>query len=119
MGRRGAGGCGGPAGGGMLRTGSSRGGGPRWFVRVRPEPAMANDPQVSRARRFVIPPTRCLGLSPMLAGRRAATGSDPDLRFFNSPGMNIATVFNLHAVIRFGDHIRHIVGQESARLPLP
>ncbi len=50
---------------------------------------------------------------------RAATSSGPGRRFFNSLGMNIGSAFRLDAVIRFSDHIRHVVGQESAGLVLP
>ena len=61
----------------------------------------------------------CLDRLPSLAGAHTATRSDPDLRFLNRLGMNLGSAFNLHAVIRFGDKIRHVVGQESAGLALP
>ena len=76
-------------------------------------------PQVSRERPFVSVPTGCCKRLPNLVGMYAAISSDPGLRFFNSLGMNIGSAFNLHVVIRFCDHIRHIVGQESAGLALP
>jgi len=49
----------------------------------------------------------------------AATRSGPDLRLLDGLGMNVGGAFKLDGVVRFGDHVRHVVGQESAGLALP
>ena len=75
--------------------------------------------QDPRERPFVSALAICRKRLPNLVGMHAAASSGPDLRFFNSLRMNIGSAFNLSVVIRLCDHIRHIIGQESAGLALP
>jgi hypothetical protein len=82
----------------------------------RPWPTV---PQLSQERPSDSAPMSWPERMPNLAGTHTPTRSDPDLRFFNSLGMNIGGAFNLDVVIRFGDQVRYVVGQESAGLALP